>query len=128
MPLVLSNESSRGCYLDGYPGVLLVDRSGQGLPVLYLQTGDQVVTSAPPQHVDLPPGAEAFLTVSKPACAATGLTQAAYARVTLPDDTSSLQITIAGNVPMDYCGAGDPGSVLHISPVEPTYAATLQQG
>jgi hypothetical protein len=38
-------------------------------------------------------------------------------------DTAFLQVSLVNNVPMDYCGQGDPGSILHISPVEPSFQA-----
>jgi Protein of unknown function (DUF4232) len=128
LALVFTNSSSRGCYLYGYPGVLLVSNAGESLPLQYLRVGDQMVTSAAPRHVDLSPGGHAYVTMNQKACSGTDLMEAVGVRVIPPDEYSQLQITIADNVPMAYCGAGDPGSVLHISPVEPTYAATLQQG
>lgn len=114
-----------GCFLFGYPGISLVDVQGRVLPLDYSWTGDQVVTSRPPVHVDLPPGGLAYVTVNKYRCDTQDLIQASTVRLIPPDNFTALSMSIADNVSMDYCGEGDPGSVLHISPVEPSQEATL---
>lgn len=125
LALTLTNTSSSGCYLFGYPDVALIDASGNILPLQYQRGGDQVVTAAPPLHVDLAPGAIAYVTVNKYRCDTSDLMQGAVVRLTLPADSPSLAASIAGNVSMDYCGAGDPGSIAYVSPFEPSQAATM---
>jgi streptogramin lyase len=125
LPLTLTNTSGSGCYLFGYPGVALIDASGNILPLQYRRGGDQVVTAAPPLHVDLAPGAIAYVTVNKYRCDTSDLMQGAVVRLTLPADSTGLAASIGGNVSMDYCGAGDPGSIAYVSPFEPSQAATL---
>ena len=128
LALTLGNKSDTGCFLFGYPGISLVDPAGHVLPLDYSWTGDQVVTSSPPVHVDVPPGGLAYVTVNKYRCDTADLMPAATVRLIPPDDFTALSVSIAGNVPMDYCGEGDPGSILHISPVEPSQPATLHWG
>jgi hypothetical protein len=125
--LTISNISTNGCYLSGYPQVMLVDNAGRVLPLQYQTTGDQMVTSAPPVHVDLRPNGLAYVTVNKYRCDTTDLMQASVLRLTPPGLTSSFDVSLVGNVSMDYCGPGDPGSTVHVSPVEPNFSATLPQ-
>jgi hypothetical protein len=123
--LRLTNTSNTGCYLFGYPGISLVDSSGRALPLQYLRTGDQEVTSSPPGHVDLPPGGTAYVAINKYRCDTSDLMHAVAVQVIPPDNYTAMQVSITDNVAMDYCGAGDPGSTVHVSPVEPTLAATI---
>jgi hypothetical protein len=123
LPLILTNGSSSGCHLFGYPGIALVDANGRVLPLQYVWSGDQMVTSSPPVMVELPPGGSAYIVTNKNACETTDLMHGVTVRVIPPDDTASLQVSIVDNVGMDYCGAGDVGSILHISPVEPSLSA-----
>jgi len=125
--LDITNISTTGCYLSGYPQVTLVDRAGRVLPLQYQTTGDQVVTSAPPGHVDLLPRRPAYVTVNKYRCDTGDLMQATDLWLTPPGLTSPFDVSLAGNVSMDYCGLGDPGSIVHISPVEPDFSATVPQ-
>lgn len=78
-----------------------------------------------PQHVDVAPGGVAYVTTNKYRCDTTTVMHAVTVHVIPPDDFGALSIPIDDNVSMDYCGQGDPGSILHISPVEPTYLATI---
>ncbi|TMC48886.1 MAG: DUF4232 domain-containing protein [Chloroflexi bacterium] len=128
LSLTLTNASSaQGCYMFGYPEIMLTDSRGRALPLRYSRTGDQVVTSSVPSQVDVAPRSTAYVTLNKYRCDAGELMNATMVRVVPPDDYSSLQLSITGNVPMDYCGPGDPGSTVHLSPVEPSYVATISQ-
>jgi hypothetical protein len=125
--LTIGNISTNGCYLSGYPQVVLADNAGRVLPLQYQNTGDQMVTSAPPAHVDLGPKGLAYVTVNKYRCDTTDLMQASVLRLTPPGLTSSFIVSLAGNVSisMDYCGPGDPGSIVDISPVAANFLATV---
>jgi len=122
VPLVISNISTSGCYLRGYPQVAFIDRAGHAIPFLYQTTGDQVVTSAPPGHVDLAPHGLAYVTVNKYRCDLGDVTQTSAVRLTPPGETASLDVAVTG---MPYCGPGDPGSIIQISPIAATQSATL---
>lgn len=120
--LIITNISANGCYLFGYPQVAFVDGAGHPIPFQYQSSGDQVVTSAPPGHVDVASQGLAYVMVNKYRCDAAELLQASGLRFTPPGDTVSLDVAIAG---MDYCGPTGPGSVVHVSPVEPSFTASL---
>ena len=128
--LTLTNEGQAPCYLFGYPGVTLYDSQGRVLPLAYKRGGDQVVTSSPPQRVDLAPGATGFVMINKNHCVNDGAV-ATTLRLIPPDDTVSITLDVAGlrDLPAGardfaYCGPGDPGSTVAISPVAPTGSAT----
>jgi hypothetical protein len=123
--LVISNNSTRGCYLFGYPQVAVVDKAGRTLPLQYQTSGDQMVTSAAPTHVDLGPNGRGYVTVNKYRCDVGDLMLASVIQITPPGVTSSFSVSLEGNVSMAYCGPGDPGSIVHVSPFEPTFAATV---
>ena len=125
LSLTLTNGSNAGCHLFGYPGVSFVDTSGRVLPLQYVWGGDQVVTSSRPGMVELPAGGTAYVVVNKYRCDTTDLMQGAAVRLIPPDDRPALQVSILDNVSMYYCGPGDPGSVVYVSPVEPTIDAAL---
>jgi len=123
--VIITNTSSSGCYLFGYPVIAIFDSARRVLPFRYQTSGDQVVTSAAPRHVDLSARSLAYVTVNKYRCDLGDLMQAIVLRLTPPGLTSSFDVSLAGNVAMDYCGPGDPGSTVHISPVEPSFLATV---
>jgi Protein of unknown function (DUF4232) len=123
--VIITNISSSGCYLFGYPGVAFVESAGHALPFQYQTSGDQVVTSAAPRHVDLSAHSLAYVTVNKYRCDLGDLMQASVLRLAPPGLASSFDVSLAGNIPMDYCGPGDPGSTVYISPVEPNFLATV---
>ena len=95
------------------------------MPLRYVWGGDQVVTSSKPVMVDLPAGGTAYVLVNKYRCDTTDVMQGAAVRVIPPDERASLQVSIMDNVPMDYCGPGDPGSVVYVAPVEPSFDAVF---
>lgn len=123
--LVLTNHSTLPCFMSGYPGVTLYDASGAELPLQYYWKGDQVVTHSSPQRVDLAQGVSAYVMVNKHRCDTGDLTKAAVLRLIPPNSISTLQLRLTGAPRyFAYCGRGDPGSTLEISPVEPTEAET----
>jgi len=121
--LTLTNEGPRSCYLDGYPGVSLYDAKNVLLPLSYQRHGYQTIGPAP-QRVDIAPGSAAFVMVSKYRCDSGDIDTAVSLRLIPPDDTTSMAVSIQGQTDLSYCGPGDPGSELDISPVEPSAAAT----
>jgi hypothetical protein len=86
----------------GYPGISIIDASGNAVPLEYVHTRDQVVTGEQPGWVDLGPGATAYITVNKYRCDTRTIATATSLRLLLPDDNSALQISIVGNASMAY--------------------------
>lgn len=130
--LDLTNTSKEMCHMIGYPGISFVDATGAVLPLTYRRRGDQEVTSSAPQNVNLPPRSTAYVLMNQYRCDLGDMETAATLFLIPPNTTSALQLGF-DQVPNDasiihYCGPGDPGSIVDISPVEPTASATLPSG
>jgi Protein of unknown function (DUF4232) len=129
LSLTLTNRSARSCYLFGYVQVTEFDAAGRELPFDFKQTGDQVVTPDPPARVDLAPGDTAYVTINKYRCDLGDQDLVSAIQVVPPDGDAPLQVTLTGSsVRLGYCGPGDPGSVVFVSPVAGTLAATIDYG
>jgi len=125
LPLTVTNASTRSCYLSGYPRVSLLDATGRELPFDVRHSGDQVVTSHPPTRVDLPPGSAAYVTINKYRCDRGDRGSASIVQLAPPNDATLLQATLtAAALQLGYCGPGDPGSIVSMSPIGATPAAT----
>lgn len=123
--LRLTNVSSAGCALRGYPGVALSASTGGPLRFTYRRGGDQMLTSAPPARVWLRPGATAYLGINKQTCIARQTVLARRIRLVPPADRQPVAALLAEYPELGYCGPGDPGNTIDISPVEPTIQAAL---
>jgi hypothetical protein len=123
--LTLTNTSQRACHLFGYPGISFVDASHRVLPFQYVHSGDQMITATPPVWVGLPPGAVAYASVNNYRCDMGDTMTAATVRLIAPDDTATLALSLDGARSVSWCGAGDPGSTVAVSPVEPALPDTL---
>jgi len=121
--LRLTNVSRAGCALRGYPRVALSGRNGVPLRFTYRRGGDQMLTSAPPARVWLRPGATAYLGINKQTCIARQTVLARRIRVIPPGDRQPVAAVLPSYPELGYCGPGDPGYVIDISPVEPTMQA-----
>jgi hypothetical protein len=121
------NRSASSCVLEGYPSVRLSDRAG-AIPFLMRDGGDQMITSRPPRRVVVRPGGDAFVLLNQYRCDRGGLRAATLVKIGLEGPPRSrgvsLRITDPYRMP-NYCGPGDPGSILTISPFEPTLMAAL---
>jgi hypothetical protein len=124
--LALTNRLSHACSLFGYPQVTLLDAAGHSLPFVFQQHGDQVVTSDAPEQIELAPGAVAYLTLNKYRCDLGDQAVANSLQLLLPGDQTVLSLSLPSESGVfGYCGAGDPGSIVSISPLEATFRATL---
>ncbi len=112
--LTVTNVGSRPCVLDGYPTVTFFDAQGHVVPFTF-QHGDQEVTSQPPQSVVIMPGHEGVMLVNKYRCDLPTVSDAAVMDVVPPGQTQTLRVSS----PYPFCGPGDPGSVVAVSPIEP---------
>lgn len=124
--LTLTNRSSHACSLIGYPRVMLLAASGQVLPFDFRHQGDQVVTSAAPQQIELTPGAVAYVTLNKYRCDLGDQALVSSLQLLLPGDQTTLGLSLpAESGVFGFCGPGDPGSIVSISPLAATFGATL---
>jgi hypothetical protein len=122
--LTETNIGPVACYLFGYPGISLYDAQGALLQLSYVWQGDQMVTSSPPQQVNLAVGATGYVLINKNVCVESQVAVAATLRFIPPDDTAPLALE---NPPggLTSCEPGDIGNTLDISPVEPTQNAAF---
>lgn len=126
--LVFRNISATECVMRGYPAIILADSAGARLDFSYNQRGDQMLTSAPPGLVTLPPGGLAYSAINKNACVGSSSRSAASADVTPPGQREPLVLELPHYPILAYCGASDPGHTIDIAPVEPTRADVLAHG
>ena len=127
LALELVNRSSSRCFFRGYPRVVLRDENGV-IPFRISHRGDQMVTSRPPTRVVVGRGHAAYVLVNNYRCDLGVARTARTLRISVAgapaNDAASLLIS-SRRRPM-YCGRGDPGSILAVSPFEPTLRATLK--
>ncbi|MGO8862443.1 MAG: DUF4232 domain-containing protein [Acidimicrobiales bacterium] len=128
LQLEVTNKGGAACYLFGYPGISLYDAQGVLLPLSYDWQGDQEVTSAPPQQVNLAVGATGYVLINESAasvCVGPESLLATTLRFIPPNTTSSFTLDLQGARNMYACSGSTPhGDPLAISPVEPTASAT----
>jgi hypothetical protein len=128
LSLILTNRLGTLCYLFGYPRVTLLDSSGSALPFDYYLGGDTVVTSHPPTRVDLTPGGTAYITINQYRCDLGDRGQTTTLRLIPPDDTVPLEVALPPSaITLGYCGVGDPGTRVSISPVAATFQDTVRR-
>jgi len=128
VPLTVTNDGTSPCYLLGYPTIAMYDTSGAVLAFVYTHTGDMVVTARPPNRVDLAPGSSAFATINKYRCDLGPGPEATSLTLVAPGDTTPWPIALIQYATLDFCGPGDPGSIVAVSPVAATLTATLNEG
>lgn len=114
----------RACLLDGYPTIHVADASGNLLPFAVADSGDQMMTGAPPIRVRLPSGGHAWIALNKYRCDL-GDHQVAAIQLQVRAGTGTATLSFPATDDWGYCGADDPGSIIHVSPFEPTLVRTL---
>jgi Protein of unknown function (DUF4232) len=122
--LTITNDGTASCSLLGYPGIALYDGNGELLALTYEPKGDQMVTSSPPQAVNLPIGATGYVLINKNVCVGPEAASASALHFIAPSDTTSLILNLSIGGLTSCESRADPGSTLDISPVEPTASAT----
>lgn len=85
------------------------------------------MTSDRPRPVRLAAGASAVILVNKYRCDKGAKARATTVAVTPPGDTRALRLDLSGQRGMGWCGSGDPGSTVHVSPVASSLAGVTQQ-
>jgi hypothetical protein len=121
--LTVTNASPAACFLEGYPALTLDDTGQAPLPFSYDHAGYQT-TGPTPQRVALAPQGTAYVMINKYRCDLGDRDTATTLGLIPPGGTTSLTLSLTGLRDFSYCGPGDPGSTVDISPVEPTAAAT----
>ncbi len=116
----------------GYPGISFLDATGAVLPLTYRRSGDQEITSSTPRNVNLPPRSTAHVLINQYRCDLGDKETGTTLFLIPPNTTATLQLRF-DQVPNDasiihYCGPGDPGSIVDISPIEPTASAAFPSG
>ena len=116
------------CTLRGYPAIFVHARHGRELPFVIARSGDQMVTDAPPVTVTLRRGAAAWIRLNNYRCDLGVRAMGRRLVIGVRTDANRLSLALHPDRPrgdfMAYCGPGDPGSILHVSPFEPTEQAT----
>jgi hypothetical protein len=103
--LALRNTSSASCHTFGYPGVLFLDKSGQGLPTKSTRTTHDFAGRIPERSLVVAPGDSVsfrLLFEDSVGGSGAGCTTAYGVQVIPPDDTHTLTTQIPGGVP--ECG------------------------
>lgn len=132
LALRLKNKGSVTCVLDGYPRVTLYDSNGL-IPFVVKRGGDQMISSDPPKPFKIPRDGRAFVVLDKYRCdsgALRGTRQIRISSGTRASQSASITFEDPRKVPMpyripDYCGRGDPGSTLTVSPFVGTLRAAF---
>jgi hypothetical protein len=125
--LRLVNRGATSCVVTGYPKVTSYDRAG-AIPFMIRHGGDQMITSHGPARVVVRPDRAAFVLLNHYRCDLGGLRSATKVRIGLLGARRAATLSIKITDPyrrLDYCGKGDPGSTLTVSPFEPTIRAAL---
>jgi hypothetical protein len=124
----LENVSERGCRLEGYPRISLLDSQGALLSFSYRDRGDQMFTGARPARVLLAPHSSAYFAINKSPCAARPLRLATRIRIRLPGDSRPIAAQTGLYPLLEYCQRRDAGLLVDVTPVEPTASAVFAQG
>jgi hypothetical protein len=119
----LRNVGTRPCALHGYPAVALVDRTG-ALPFAISHRGDQMITARRPARFTVAPRGTAFFALNKYRCDLGDRRRARAVRLEL--GAGHVTATVPRFPDISFCGRGDPGSTVAVSPFEPTLRLTLR--
>jgi hypothetical protein len=123
------NRGRNACVLNGYPALWLSDRVGT-IPFLIRRAGDQMVTANRPSRVVVRPGRSAFVVLNRYRCDLGDVRTATTLRLGLPRairPATALVDLGALRARVHYCGKGDAGSTVSMSPFVPTIAAGLRR-
>jgi hypothetical protein len=118
LAFVLTNRGTSTCALDGYPHVEFRDAHGR-LPFVIRHGGDQMLTKRPPARVRFAPGGRAYAAVNKYRCDLGDKREPTRAVLVPPGGGTPLSIRVTGWF-FGWCGFGDPGSTVSVTPIEAT--------
>ncbi len=112
------------CTLRGYPSLIFVSTHMKRMNFHITHTADQVVRGDPPRRLTLRHGGSAWLAMDKYRCDSGDLSHVRFTAIHPQGAERSAPVNAPGG--WGYCGPGDPGSTVVVSPFEPTLAATLR--
>jgi hypothetical protein len=124
--LIIHNTSSQPCDLHGYPETVLWSNWTAALPFSYHHGGDEMLTVAYPHIVTLPAHGRAYAALNKNTCEAGQRHAAAVISLTPPGEDRALTLRLNHYPILGYCGPGQPGHTIDVSPVEPTFRDVLR--
>lgn len=126
-PIVVAftNRSTKTCSIQGYLTVSLYDSAGATLPFTFGHRETQEITGAAPHLVLVAPGAAAFGALDKYRCDIHTDGEVTTARLTPPNGGGALVLDLHRGPVWGYCGMGDPGSFVALTPIESTWRALL---
>lgn len=123
--VLLLRNVGPSCRLHGYPSITLLDARGKAVPFVFRRGGGMMVTSRAPGPVRVRSGRSAWIVLEKYRCDLGGSRVGRAARIGLPGAKDRIRLSLGPGDGIDYCGKGDPGSVVIVSPVAPTLRAAL---
>lgn len=115
--LVLRNTADRECTLRGYPTIEAGSAEGKILAFRYQHGSDMMLRAVTPATVSLPPDQPAYVVINKYRCDSGDLATATHLQITPPGASAPVTIQLTGRGGMPWCGLGDPGSTVTVSPV-----------
>jgi hypothetical protein len=121
LTFVLTNRGTATCELNGYPRIVFADARGR-LPFVIRHGGDQMLTTRPPHLVRVAPGRRAYAAVNKYRCDRGDKREPDKALLMPPGESTTLSVPVTGWF-FGWCGRGDPGSTVSVTPIEPTARA-----
>jgi hypothetical protein len=111
--------------LTAIPPSTEADASGNLLPFTVADSGDQMITGASPIRVRLPSGGYAWIALKEYRCDLGDHQLVAALQLQVTGGTGTATLSFPATDDWGYCGADHPGSIIHVSPFEPTLVRTL---
>jgi hypothetical protein len=124
--LRLANRGA-ACLVRGYPALTFLDARRDLLPLVIRRGGGMMVTSRPPRLVNVRHGRSAWIVLEQYRCDRGVVDFARTALIGLPGDGGTTQLRLPRRHAVEYCGQGDPGSIVFASPVAQTQRAALHR-
>lgn len=115
--LVLRNTADHECTLRGYPTIEAGSAEGKLLPFRYRHGSDMMLRHVTPATVSLSPDRPAYVVINKYRCDSGDLATATHLHITPPGASAPAGVHLGGRGGMPWCGLGDPGSTVTVSPV-----------
>ena len=112
--------------LDGYPVIRFSAAGGAAIPFRVSQSGDQMVTAHRAHAVVVARGGSAWIVLNKYRCDLGS--QSAVGKIVVGlHGIGPVGAVAPRSAGWAFCGPGDPGSTVHVSPFEPRLLDALRQ-